>query len=166
MLERTPLPGGGDIVTNKNPFSFRWFSSQLFLSVIDRFLWLSLLSNISKYPNLPTCLISSVRFPEPQLANHSSKEPFGRSEEESVLSSEGQRTPEITVLSFTPSPPPPPSPSPPPPTEIKDTNQTPKLFTPSKLSFTVRTSLTPSFVLPDKTYLVLWYVSLYVHIAS
>ncbi|KAM8732532.1 palladin isoform 1-T1 [Acanthopagrus schlegelii] len=77
--------------------------------------------------------IPLAEFPEPQLANHSSKEPFGRSEE-----SEGQRTPEITVLSFTPSPPPPPSPSPPPPppTEVKDTNQTPKLFSPSKLSFT------------------------------
>ncbi|XP_036932830.1 palladin isoform X2 [Acanthopagrus latus] len=76
--------------------------------------------------------IPLAEFPEPQLANHSSKEPLGRSEE-----SEGQRTPEITVLSFTPSPPPPPSPTPPPPpTEVKDTNQTPKLFSPSKLSFT------------------------------
>ncbi|XP_044060898.1 LOW QUALITY PROTEIN: palladin [Siniperca chuatsi] len=67
-------------------------------------------------------------FPEPQPANHSSGEAFGRSEEESALSSEGQRSPEVTVRACTPSPPLPPSPPPP--------TQTPKLFAPSKLNFT------------------------------
>ncbi|XP_017278644.1 palladin [Kryptolebias marmoratus] len=69
---------------------------------------------------------------EPQPANHSFEEPFGRSKEESALSSEGQRSPEITVEVCTPSPPLPPSP--PPPAQVKE--KTPKLFTPSKLSFT------------------------------
>ncbi|XP_029297005.1 palladin isoform X2 [Cottoperca gobio] len=72
-------------------------------------------------------------FPEPQPAYYS-EELFGRSEEESALRSEGQRSPQVTVRARTPSPPPPPSPSPP-PTQVKDKTQTPKLFTPSKLSF-------------------------------
>ncbi|XP_037635644.1 myotilin isoform X2 [Sebastes umbrosus] len=74
-------------------------------------------------------------FPEPQPANHSSEEPFGYSEEGSALSSEGHRSPGVTVRACTPSPPPPPSP-PLPPTQVKENTQTTKLFTPSKLSFT------------------------------
>lgn len=75
-------------------------------------------------------------FPEPQPLNHSSEEPFGRSEEEYALSSEDQRSPEVTVRACTPSPPPPPSPSPPPLAQVKEKAPAPKLFTPSKLSFT------------------------------
>ncbi|CAN9514686.1 unnamed protein product [Ophioblennius macclurei] len=71
-------------------------------------------------------------FPEPQPANHSSEEAFGRSEEESALSSEGQRSPEVaTIRTRTPSPPPPPSP----PSPAKEKAPAPKLFTPSKLTF-------------------------------
>lgn len=73
-------------------------------------------------------------FPEPQLANQYSDEIFGRSEDEIALSSEGQRSPEVTAQTCTSSPTPPPSPSPPP--EVKEKAQAPKLFTPSKLSFT------------------------------
>lgn len=81
-----------------------------------------------------TPLLLSVSFPEPQLANHSSEELFGRSEEESALSSVGERSTEVAVGAGSPSP----TPS---PTRAKDTNQTPKLFTPSKLSFSVGTFL-------------------------
>lgn len=86
-------------------------------------------------------LFVSFSFPEPQPINHCSEEPFSRSEEEYALSPEDQRSPEVTILACTPSPPPPPSPSPPlpPPPEVKEKTTTPKLFTPSKLSFTVRT---------------------------
>ncbi|XP_033489180.1 palladin isoform X2 [Epinephelus lanceolatus] len=73
-------------------------------------------------------------YPEPQLANHSSEEPFGQREDRSALSSEDQRSPEVTILARMPSSPPPPSP--PPPTQAKEKSQTPKLFTPSKISFT------------------------------
>ncbi|XP_030594926.1 palladin [Archocentrus centrarchus] len=73
-------------------------------------------------------------FPEPQLANQSSEEPFGRSEEECALSSEGQRSPEVTVRACTSSPTPPPSP--PPLAQAKEKAPAPKLFTPSKLNFT------------------------------
>ncbi|XP_070693012.1 palladin isoform X2 [Pempheris klunzingeri] len=79
-------------------------------------------------------ILPAADFPEPQQANHSFEERFGHGEEESALSSEGQRSPEVTVRAYTPSPPPPPSP--PSPVHFKETNQTPKLFTPSKLSFT------------------------------
>lgn len=88
-----------------------------------------------------TPLLLSVSFPEPQLANHSSEELFGRSEEESALSSVGERSTEVTVGAGSPSP----APS---PTRAKDTNQTPKLFTPSKLSFSVGTFLRHK-VLPE-----------------
>ncbi|KAM9741804.1 palladin isoform 1-T1 [Menidia menidia] len=71
---------------------------------------------------------------EPQPANHSSEEPFGRSEG-SALSSEGQRSPEVTVRVCTPSPSPPPSP-PSQPAQTKEKAPAAKLFTPSKLSFT------------------------------
>ncbi|XP_026213515.1 myopalladin isoform X2 [Anabas testudineus] len=71
-------------------------------------------------------------FPEPQPVNHSFGEPCDQGEEESALSSKGQRSPEVTVWG-TPSSPPPPSP--PPPAQIKENAPTPKLFTPSKLSF-------------------------------
>ncbi|KAF1384359.1 hypothetical protein PFLUV_G00117500 [Perca fluviatilis] len=74
-------------------------------------------------------------FPEPQPANHFSEELFGRSGEESALSSEDQKSPEFTVRARTPSPLPPPASSPP-PTQVKEKSQTPKLFTPSKISFT------------------------------
>ncbi|CAI5651391.1 myopalladin isoform X1 [Oreochromis niloticus] len=73
-------------------------------------------------------------FPEPQPANQYSEEIFGRSEEEIALSSEGQRSPEVIFQACTSSPTPPPSPSP--PAEVKEKAQAPKLFTPSKLSFT------------------------------
>ncbi|XP_031135963.2 palladin isoform X2 [Sander lucioperca] len=73
-------------------------------------------------------------FPEPQPANHFSEELFGRSGEESALSSEDQRSPEFTVRARTPSPLPPLAP--PPQTQVKEKTQTPKLFTPSKISFT------------------------------
>ncbi|XP_027136887.1 palladin isoform X2 [Larimichthys crocea] len=69
--------------------------------------------------NIPT-----ADFPEPQAANYSSEELFGRSREE------GQRSTVVTVRACTPSPPPPPS-----PTQVKEATQTPKLFTPSKISF-------------------------------
>ncbi|XP_056238728.1 myopalladin isoform X2 [Seriola aureovittata] len=71
-------------------------------------------------------------FPEPQPANHSSEGAFGLSEE-TALSSEGQRSPEVVVRVCTPSPPPPP---PSPPAQVKEKAPTPKLFTPSKISFT------------------------------
>lgn len=87
--------------------------------------------------SLLTHVFSPVSFPEPQPANHFSEEPFGCSEEESAFSSVGQRSTEVTVGACVPSPPPPPSPSS--PAQVKETTQTPKLFTPSKLSFTVRT---------------------------
>ncbi|KAM7000727.1 palladin isoform 2-T2 [Tautogolabrus adspersus] len=75
--------------------------------------------------NLPT-----ADFPEPHQDNHSFEEPFGHSEEEErFLNSGSQKSPEVTSS-------PPPFPSPPPsPTQVKETNQTPKLFTPSKLNF-------------------------------
>nr|XP_019942042.1 PREDICTED: palladin-like [Paralichthys olivaceus] len=74
-------------------------------------------------------------FPAPQPSSHSSERPFSRGEEEfSALSSEGQRSPEVIIRACTPSPPLPPSP--PPPAQVKDKAQTPKLFSPSKLSFT------------------------------
>ncbi|XP_041845691.1 myopalladin-like [Melanotaenia boesemani] len=72
--------------------------------------------------------------PEPQPTNHSADDPFSRSEEENVLSSEGHRSPGVSIRVCTPSPPPPPSP---PPAQVKEKAPTPKLFTPSKLSFTV-----------------------------
>ncbi|XP_047209117.1 palladin isoform X2 [Girardinichthys multiradiatus] len=70
--------------------------------------------------------------PEPEPASRSTEEPLVRSEEESALSSEGQRSPEVTVRVCMPSPPPPPSP----PAQVEEKTPTPKLFTPSKLSFT------------------------------
>ncbi|KAJ4946125.1 hypothetical protein JOQ06_023800 [Pogonophryne albipinna] len=70
-------------------------------------------------------------FPEPQPAYYCSEEPFGRSEEERALSSEGQRSPGVTVRACTPSPPPPPSP----PAHVNE-KATPKLFSPSRLTFT------------------------------
>ncbi|XP_047440881.1 myopalladin isoform X2 [Mugil cephalus] len=76
--------------------------------------------------------IPAADFPEPQPANYSSEEPFGRSEEESALSSEGQKSPEVIFRACTPSPPPP---SPPPPAQVREKAPTPKLFTPSKLNF-------------------------------
>ncbi|XP_054890099.1 palladin isoform X2 [Poeciliopsis prolifica] len=76
--------------------------------------------------------ILGADLPEPEPASRSIEEPLGRSEEESVLSSEGQRSPDVPVRVCTPSPPPPPSP----PAQVKEKTQAPKLFTPSKLSFT------------------------------
>ncbi|KAG7223610.1 hypothetical protein INR49_028503 [Caranx melampygus] len=73
-------------------------------------------------------------FSEPQPANHSSEGAFARTEEESALSLEGQRSAEVVVRAYTPSPPTPPSP--PPPAQVKEKAPTPKLFTPSKLNFT------------------------------
>ncbi|KAK5925505.1 hypothetical protein CgunFtcFv8_018023 [Champsocephalus gunnari] len=70
-------------------------------------------------------------FPEPQPAYYCSEEPCGRSEEERALSSEGQRSPGVTVRACTPSPPPPPSP----PAHVNE-KATPKLFSPSRLTFT------------------------------
>ncbi|KAM4732707.1 uncharacterized protein myot [Anableps anableps] len=70
--------------------------------------------------------------PEPEPTNHSTEEPLVHNEEESVLSSEGQRSPDISVRVCTPSPLPPPSP----PAQAEEKTQTPKLFTPSKLNFT------------------------------
>ncbi|XP_060904744.1 myopalladin isoform X1 [Labrus mixtus] len=75
--------------------------------------------------NLP-----SADFPEPHQDYYSFEEPFGHSEAgERFLNLGSQRSPEVTS-----SPPPPPSP-PPSPTQVKETNKTPKLFTPSKLNF-------------------------------
>nr|XP_043895450.1 myopalladin isoform X2 [Solea senegalensis] len=79
--------------------------------------------------------IPAADFPEHQPSSLSSEGAFGRSEEESVFSSESLRSPEVTVSACTPSPPPPPSPTPPPAQE-KDKSPTPKLFSPSKLNFT------------------------------
>lgn len=92
-----------------------------------------------------TSLLLSVSFPEPQLANHSSEELFGHSEEESALSSVGERSTEVTVGAGSPSP----TPS---PTQAKDTNQTTKLFTPSKLSFSVGTFLRHKFLPADNPF--------------
>ncbi|XP_014905052.1 palladin isoform X2 [Poecilia latipinna] len=72
--------------------------------------------------------IHGADLPEPEPASRS-EEPLGRSEEESALSSEGQRSPDVPVGVCKPS-------SPPPPAQVKEKTQTPKLFTPSKLSFT------------------------------
>lgn len=69
---------------------------------------------------------------EPQESIHSFEGHFGVSKEESALSSEGQRSLEIAVQICTPSPPLPPTP---PPAPVKE--KAPKLFTLSKLSFTV-----------------------------
>lgn len=88
----------------------------------------------------PTCLFLSDSFPEPQPAYYCSEEPCGRSEEERALSSEGQRSPGVTVRACTPSPPPPPSP----PAHVNE-KATPKLFSPSRLTFTVRAFLTLMF---------------------
>ncbi|XP_032410090.1 palladin [Xiphophorus hellerii] len=76
--------------------------------------------------------IQGADLPDPEPASLSIEEPLGRSEEESALSSEGQRSPDVPVRVCTPSPPPLPSP----PEQVKEKSQTPKLFTPSKLSFT------------------------------
>ncbi|XP_029367748.1 myopalladin isoform X2 [Echeneis naucrates] len=76
-------------------------------------------------------------FPEPQPANHLLEGAFGRSEEESALSSEDQRSPEVVLQAFIPSFPVPPSPPPP---EVKEKTPTTKLFTPSKLSFSTSQS--------------------------
>ncbi|XP_027864374.1 palladin isoform X1 [Xiphophorus couchianus] len=76
--------------------------------------------------------IHGADLPDPEPASLSIEEPLGRSEEESALSSEGQRSPDVSVRVCTPSPPPLPSP----PAQVKEKSQTPKLFTPSKLSFT------------------------------
>lgn len=76
-------------------------------------------------------LFPSISFPAPQPANTSSEEPLGCSEEESVPREvKGQSSD-----SGEPSPaePPPSAPGP------RNTNQTAKLFTPSKLNFWVRT---------------------------
>uniref|UniRef100_A0A096LX65 Myotilin n=1 Tax=Poecilia formosa TaxID=48698 RepID=A0A096LX65_POEFO len=73
-------------------------------------------------------LQTKVSLPEPEPAS-CSEEPLGRSKEESALSSEGQRSPDVPVRVCKPSPPPPPA-------QVKEKTQTPKLFTPSKLSFT------------------------------
>ncbi|KAF7227863.1 transcript variant X3 [Nothobranchius furzeri] len=80
--------------------------------------------------------IPVAELPEPQPANHSSVETLGRSEEESALSSEDQVS-EVTVRVCTPSNPPPPSP---PPTQAQEEAPAPRLFTPSKLSFTTSQS--------------------------
>uniref|UniRef100_A0A673CIX6 Myotilin n=2 Tax=Sphaeramia orbicularis TaxID=375764 RepID=A0A673CIX6_9TELE len=79
--------------------------------------------------------IPSADFPEPQPANHSSEEPFSGSQEECTLSSEGQSSSVVTIQAFSPSPP-----LPPPPAQVKEKTPTPKLFTPSKLSFTTSQS--------------------------
>ncbi|KAK9517499.1 hypothetical protein VZT92_022866 [Zoarces viviparus] len=78
-------------------------------------------------------------YPEPQPAGHSSEEPFGRSEEERAPSSGGQRSPEVPVRAYTPSPPP--------PTQVRA--QTPRLFSPSKLSFAPPQPGGPNMNLPD-----------------
>lgn len=96
------------------------------------------------FRSLPLRLFPSVSFPAPQPANHSSEEPFGHSEEESALSAaERETSAEAADDGGAPSPAEPP-PSPP---RAKDTNQTAKLFTPSKLNFSVRAfhSSWPSF---------------------
>ncbi|KAL6118086.1 myot [Pungitius sinensis] len=77
----------------------------------------------------------------PQAGNHSLEEHFGCSEE--VLSSGGQRSPGVTVGAYTPSPTPPLS-------QVKELTHTPKLFSPTKLSFpsggpTMNLSDLPSF---------------------
>ncbi|XP_015244618.1 PREDICTED: palladin-like [Cyprinodon variegatus] len=96
-------------------------------------------------PELPDCVnlpppewpdgsledsLPAADLPEPEASNRCTEEPLIRSEEESALSSEGQRSPEVRVR--TPSPPPPPSP----PEQAKEKTPAAKLFTPSKLSFT------------------------------
>nr|XP_061793197.1 palladin-like [Nerophis lumbriciformis] len=67
---------------------------------------------------------------DPLLVNHSSEDHFLHSQDESSLHSEVHQSPELPVS--TPSPHPPSSPIPPAP--VKEA-PTPKLFTPSKLSF-------------------------------
>ncbi|XP_026185460.1 palladin isoform X2 [Mastacembelus armatus] len=78
--------------------------------------------------------IPAADFPEPQPVNQSSGEPFSLGEEESALSSEGQKSPEVLVQACTPSPPSPASPLP--SAQVSEKAQTLKLFSPSKLSFT------------------------------
>ncbi|KAF3693571.1 Myotilin 57 kDa cytoskeletal protein [Channa argus] len=93
-----------------------------------------LLSDSMNLPPLdwPDCPLEDeipvADFPEPQLPSHS----FG-GEEDSGPSPKGQRSPEITIRACTLSPPTPPSP--PPPTLVKEKASTPKLFTPTKHSF-------------------------------
>lgn len=74
--------------------------------------------------------IPAADLPEP--ADHSTEEPLVCSEEQTALSTDGQRSPEFAVRVCTPSPPPLPSP----PAQVKEKTQAPRLFTPSKLSFT------------------------------
>ncbi|XP_037317425.2 myotilin isoform X2 [Pungitius pungitius] len=87
------------------------------------------------------CVESGADTSLPQAGNHSFEEHFGCSEE--VLSSGGQRSPGVTVGAYTPSPTPPPS-------QVKELTHTPKLFSPTKLSFppggpTMNLSDLPSF---------------------
>ncbi|XP_028314806.1 myotilin isoform X2 [Gouania willdenowi] len=79
----------------------------------------------------------SRSFPELQPDSHHSEELFGPSEE-------GQRSPEVTVYTTTPSPPPPPS-SP----EARGKAPAPKLFTPSKITFTSSQSGSDNMNLSD-----------------
>ena len=98
-----------------------------------------------------------VSFPAPQPSNHSPERPFSRGEDEFIaLSSEGQRSPEVTIQACTPSPPLPPSP--PPQAPDKEKAQTPKLFSPSKISFNVRTFLSTFYQLMLPSYLATVFV--------
>nr|XP_061783934.1 myopalladin-like isoform X1 [Nerophis lumbriciformis]XP_061783935.1 myopalladin-like isoform X1 [Nerophis lumbriciformis] len=75
---------------------------------------------------------SAAGFTDPKLLNHSSEDHLVHSqEEEFALSFEGHHSPGFTI--HTPSPLPPSSPQQPP--QIKEKFPTPKLFSPSKLSF-------------------------------
>ncbi|KAM9850129.1 uncharacterized protein ACBR49_007353 [Aulostomus maculatus] len=89
-------------------------------------------------PADPIAAVSELPLP----LNHS-EEHSGHSEEECALSSEGQRSPEVTIRVHTPSPPPPPSS---PPEAVEEKSSIPKLFTPSKLHFSQgATKLKPVF---------------------
>lgn len=91
---------------------------------------------LSVFTSGPSPLFPSVSFPAPQPAEPSSEEPPGFSEQESVLSAvEGQSSAEAAFGGGEPSPSEPPPSSP----RTRNTNQTAKLFTPSKLNFSVRT---------------------------
>ncbi|XP_062331901.1 myopalladin isoform X2 [Osmerus eperlanus] len=84
-----------------------------------------------EWPDSPledSCFPLEEDFPDSQPASQSADEAFGPSEE-SALSSEGQRSPE---LARTPTPPPPPPSASTPPQPATARQPTPKLFTPSR----------------------------------
>ncbi|KAM8909712.1 palladin isoform 2-T2 [Spinachia spinachia] len=82
--------------------------------------------------------------PQAQPATHSFDEHFGRSEEVRVLSSGERRSPGVTIGAYTPSPTPPQ-----PPSQVKEQTHAPKLFSPTKLSFSSSQSEGPTMNLSD-----------------